>query len=657
MRKIFLFFLCFQFFIFSEYRYLLNLTCENKQLLETIKIASFNFITGKERYNDIKIIDDNGKECRILGVNFLKEEFEVFFEPTNSNNYKVLIGYSNKKKIYENFNSGTILIDDYLPPNSVKSGVWLWVEKSLSGIYSHTGIAGFSFHRVSFPTQFPINPDDKVVTYIFIEQENKPEEIMVEIVSRYRRHYYFSFGQDKINIKGISKEKIGELPEQGKWVKIEIPLNKIRERNLEGIGFYNDKGKVYWDLTSINEVSVKMKILKVENLISPITPYFNYKVEGPFKIKDKRMIILELDASCFLGDKYLWEIDGKNYHGQKLNLKLDCEKKEINLKLKVEKNKNYGEFSHKIFLDREKEIKTNFNILPFENFVYENEMLYIPVRIENISEVPICYNLIFQNNKREIYLLPGKENGKTINLSLNLEEEMKIKLYFYDIELTEKIIKVLNPNEKGYFTDGPFLKKNNFYIIFKVPEYKNIKKGEGFSKIIFIGDFPEDLIEFLKRKEVEVLSIKEEKYTNYLFTEFKFIQENLNKIEENSFVILFPFSKSLLRRHKLNEWEKVYDGISYLLSQKTSYIILVSPFPSYPYLEIYQPYREKIKRISERRDFYFLDLYKVFSEIQEGEKFFKLNEYVYKIFPDREGFEVILKEIEKIIKNEKGINN
>ncbi|MCM8784718.1 MAG: hypothetical protein NC827_07430 [Candidatus Omnitrophica bacterium] len=657
MKKICLIFYIFQFFIFSEYRYLLNLSCENEKFLRTIKIASFNFISGKEKYNVIKIVDDRGRECKILGVNFLKNEIEVFFNPTDSCNYKVFIGYDDKKKEYEQFRSGKILIDDYIPPDSIKSGAWLWVEKSLSGLYSHTGTSGFSFHRVSFRKQFSVNPDDKIVTYVFIEDDNV-EEIMVEVVSRYRKHYYFSFGQDKIDIKGINKEKIGELPEKGKWVKIEVPLLKIRERNLEGIGFYNDKGKVYWDLTSINEIPVKMKIVKAENLISPNTPYFNYEVEGPFKIKDKKIIVLKLDASCFSADRYLWEIDEKNYYGEKVNLKLYCEKKEIDLKLKAEKNKGYGEFSHKINIEEEKEINFNFNILPFESFIYEDEILYIPVRIENMSEIPVKYNLLFQSNNQELFLLPGKENGKTTNLSLNLKDEIKIKLYFYDIELAEKIIKVLSLDDKNYFIDGPFLRKENSYIIFKVPEYKNIKKEEKFSKIIFIGNFPEDLVEFLKEKGFEVLSIKEEKYTNFLFAEFKFIQENLNKIEkDNSFIILFPFLNSLLRRHKINEWEKVYDGILYLLSQKNSNIILCSPFPSYPYLEIFQPYREKIKKISEKRGFYFLDLYKIFSEIGEGERFFKLNEYVYKNFPDKEGFEIVLKEIEKIMKNEKGINN
>ncbi|MFN4227680.1 MAG: hypothetical protein ACK4F0_06025 [Candidatus Ratteibacteria bacterium] len=656
MRKVFFNFFILHFLLFSEYKYLLNLSCENKKLLDAAKVASFNFISGKERYNDIKIIDENGKECKILGVNFSKNEIEVFFEPTDTINYKVFIGYTDKKKEYERFRYGKILIDDYNPPDSIKSGIWVWVDKSLSGLYSHTGTSGFSFHRVSFSKQFPVNIDDKIITYVFIEDDNV-EEIMVEVVSRYRRHYYFSFGEDKIDIKGISKEKIGDLPEKGRWMKIEIPLLKVREKNIEGIGFYNDKGKVYWDLTSINEVPVKMKIVKVENLIFPNTPYFNYEVEGPFKIKDKKIVILKLDASCFLADRYSWEIDGENYYGQKLITELKGEKKEINVKLKVEKNKNYGEFSHKIIFDEVKEVNTNFNILPFESFIYNDEKIYIPIRIENISEVPIVYNLKFQKDKQELSLLPGRENGKTVTLSLNLEDEIKIKLYFYDIELAEKTIKILNPDENDYSIDGPFLRKNNSYIIFKVPEYKNIKKEKKFSKIIFVGDFPEEINYILKNKGFEVLSIKEDKYINYLFAEFKFIQKNLKRIENDSFVVLFPFLNSLLRRHKLNEWEKVYDGILYLLSQKTSYILLISPFPSYPYLEIFQPYRERIRKISERRDFYFLDLYKIFSEIEKGEKFFKLNEYVYKNFPDIDGFEVVLKEIEKIIENEESINN
>lgn len=655
MKKICLFFIMFQFFLFPEYRYLLNLSCENKKLLETLKIASFNFISGKEKYNDIRIIDENGKECEILGVNFFKNEMEVVFKSTDSINYRVYIGYSEKNKIYEKFKTGKILIDDYLLPDSIKSGVWVWTEKVLSGIYSHTGNSGFAFHRVNFQKQFPVTSDDKIITYLYIEEENTPEEIILEVISRYRKHYYFSFGRDVINIKGISKEKMSELPEKGKWVKLEIPLSKIKEKIIEGIGFYNDKGKVYWDMTSINEIPVKMKIQKIENLIAPNTPYFNYEIEGPFKIDDKKITFLKLDASYSSSDKYLWEIDKKIYTGEKITVKLEGEKKEINIKLKVEKDKLSGEFEHKIIPDEEKEIKTNFNILPFENFIYENEKLYIPVRVENLTEIPVKYNLVSQNNKEELYLFPGKENGKTINLSLNPENEIKIGLYFYDIKLKEKIIKLVDLNESNFLIDGPFLRKNDSYIIFKIPEYSNVKKEGKFSKMIFIGDFSPELIHFLNEKKIEVLNIKEEKYENYLFNEFKFIQEILDKIDNESLIVFFPFLNSLLRRHRIDEWGKVYDGILYLLSQKNSNIIITSPYPSYPYLEIFQPYREKIREISEKRNFYFLDLYKIFAE--NGERFFKLSDYVYKNLPDTEGLQIIINEIDKILENEKSTYN
>ncbi|MCS7179913.1 MAG: hypothetical protein NZ891_00970, partial [bacterium] len=224
MKRIFFIFYILQIFSFTaEYKYMINLSCENKNLIETVKLASFRFIVGKEKYNDIKIIDENGKECEVLGVDFLNNEMEIIFKPTNSINYKVFLGYSEKNKEYNKFKKGELLIDDYILPNSIKSGVWVWVEKPLNGIFSHTGNAGFSFHRISFPKQFPITSEDKVITYVFIEDENT-EEIMVEIISRYRRHYYFSFGKDNIKIKSIKKEKIGDLPERGKWVKIEIPL-------------------------------------------------------------------------------------------------------------------------------------------------------------------------------------------------------------------------------------------------------------------------------------------------------------------------------------------------------------------------------------------------------------------------------------------------
>ncbi|MCM8818863.1 MAG: hypothetical protein NC915_05260 [Candidatus Omnitrophica bacterium] len=653
MRKLFLFFLIFKIFLFSyDYQYSLDISYANKELLEVIKKGYFKFISGKTKVNDIKIIDENNNECEILGVNYLKNEIEVLFKPSDNLNYKVYLGYKEKSS-YKNFKKGQILIDDYLPPNAIKSGIWIWEQKSLSGIYSHTNKDGFSFHRANFAKQFPIVSDDKIVGFVYIEEGKPIKEIIVEVISRYRKHYYFSFGEDEIKIKGISKEKLGELPEKGKWVKIEIPLTKIREKNIEGLGFYNDSGKVYWDRFSINEVPVEFKIKKVINLKDRYIPYFNYEVEGPFKIKDKKITILKLDGSPSTLEEYLWEIDGKIFNNEKFEIIIEKDEKEIEVKLKNKKGKESAEFIHKINLGiyELKDININFDILPFENFVYENEIIYIPLRIENMSNIPLEIELNFLNEKNKISLFPGKDNGKTITVPINLSGNVEFLLLFKNIEIGRKTIVPISPLEKDYQIDGVFCKKNNSFLVFKIPEYLNLQKSQKNPKIYIIGDYPDSLPEIFEGKniKIEFFNLTEYQYVNYLLYEFKFIQEIIEKIEEDSYVVLFPFLNSLLRRHKIGQWSKVYEVIFYILTLKTSNIFIFSPYPSYPELNIFLPYRNKLKEIAEKRNLRFIDIYDIFGKIKDSERYFKINDYVYRNKPDKQGTLIIFDSLMQLI--------
>lgn len=663
MKKIILFLLFLSIFIFSEdYKHILTVECENLELLNKVRIASFKFITGGEKFNDVRILDENKKECEILSFSSYKNEIEVIFQPTDSLTYEIFIGSNSPAKSIKNLKKGEILIDDYLPPSSTKSGLWQWEKKSLSGIYSNTDKEGYSFHRVTFPFQYPVKPDDKIVSYIFIEKENAPEEIIVEIIARYRRHYYFSFGEDRIRWKGLNKTKLGEIPERGKWVKVEIPLVSIKEKNIEGIGFYHDKGKVYWDRISLNYVPVKMKIKKVFDITkNEFIPYPSCEIRGPYELKGNKFHILNLSPSISDYENLTFKIDGREVENL-TEIKIPYEKKEIELKLTGEKKGEKKEFGYKINLlpKKAEEIKINFNFLPFSNFVYENEVLYLPVRIENISNFPLNVEIVSQKNSK-YFLLPGKENGKTVVLDLFPKNNISVQLGIFGEIFKEKIIEILNPDEKcNFIDDGVFLRKNeDTYIVFRIPDYKNNQPLRNFSRIVLIGDFPLEIITVLKEKgfDLERYEINEEKFGNYLFSEFKGIREIIDKIKEDDFIIFFPFLSSLLRRHKIEDWVKVYDAILYLLHLKTSSILVISPFPSYPHPEIFLPYKENLKKIAQERDFLFLDIYEIFSEIPNSERYFKVNDYVFKNFPDKDGMEIIVEKILEIIKNEESFSN
>jgi len=637
MRKIIFFLLLTVSLIFSE-NVSFRIKVKNKEVAKIVGIAKARILTERKNFK-IEIYNKNRKKCRIVGVNRRKGTIDVFFTPDGSETYSLIL--EEGKVYYPGFKNGKIIIDDFVPPDSTKAGFWHWIKTSISGIYSHTDRNGFSFHRVSFPDEFLIKGNNKLVCFLYIDGEKSPDEILVEIGTRYRRSYFFSFGKDTLNWKGLNKINLGPLPEKNKWVKIEIPFSYLKENSLKAIGFYHNKGRVLWDRISIDDVAAECEVINCVKEKFSAAAYFNYEIEGPFEYKDKKFFSLKLDASPSSGENFVWSIDGKIYKDKKIKVFFN-ELKNPLVELNVEKNGEKDKIKHLFNISDipVEKVEIPVKIYPFSNFIEEGEKLFCPFRVENLSDVPLNLDILFNNQMEKVYLLPGKENGKNFTFPIEVNKNIyRFFIFACNVKINEKKIRIIEPSE-NFILSGPFLKDNEGnYLVLKVKDFEN-EKGKLLDNfdVVFIGDYPETFKKiFEKQLGKKITEIKEEKYyyKNRLLSEIKFIKESSKKIKNNDVVFFFPSFEAILRSF-LDEWEKGMKIIFSLIGERSQHIYFVFPYIT-PDKNV-SLFKKRIEKVCKEKKINFVDFSEIFGK--DWIKYYSISDKIFKPLPDEEGYKV-----------------
>jgi uncharacterized repeat protein (TIGR01451 family) len=162
-----------------------------------------------------------------------------------------------------------IWFDDVLPTGATAHGDtdvdWYWVDANpgaFSGTKSHQSRnfaqlnAPNSIHQHSFDgaTQtLPLNAGDKLFTYVFLDINNMPREIMLQWKDANGSGHRAYWGANNINlgIDGkINRRYMGPLPKAGQWVRLEVPASAVglEGSTLDGMAFILDGGRATWDL-------------------------------------------------------------------------------------------------------------------------------------------------------------------------------------------------------------------------------------------------------------------------------------------------------------------------------------------------------------------------------------------------------------------------
>jgi uncharacterized protein YegL len=156
----------------------------------------------------------------------------------------------------------TVWVDDSLPRGATPSGDWYWVDSNpaaIMGGVSHqskiTGHSGPPYPEANYGHSFegataklPINVGDKLFTYVFLDPNNVPNEIMLQWNDGTWEHRAY-WGADNISSEGPARSFMGALPPSGQWVRLEVPASWVglEGKTLNGMAFRVEGGRATWD--------------------------------------------------------------------------------------------------------------------------------------------------------------------------------------------------------------------------------------------------------------------------------------------------------------------------------------------------------------------------------------------------------------------------
>ena len=161
-----------------------------------------------------------------------------------------------------------IYVDDSSPAGADINGTdgahsWQWVTAEHGPVYrskqSHTQTAtGLGQHSFSGANpDLQIKEGDKIFTYIFLDPDNPPEEVMLQFKDHDWEHRAY-WGSNQIqwgHDNSASRLSMGPLPPLGKWVRLEVDPQAIGftpGTRINGWAFTQFDGTVYWDASGVH---------------------------------------------------------------------------------------------------------------------------------------------------------------------------------------------------------------------------------------------------------------------------------------------------------------------------------------------------------------------------------------------------------------------
>jgi hypothetical protein len=166
-------------------------------------------------------------------------------------------------------NSPTVIwVDDTLPtgaaPGADGGDTWNWVSTPTPtrGTKAHQSAisAGFHEHFFNYATAtMDVAAGDTLFADVYLDPANVPSQVMLMWNDGTWEHRAY-WGANQIiygNDGTASRRKIGELPQAGQWVRLEVPASamNLEGRTLIGMGFALYGGRATWDSAGKSNVS------------------------------------------------------------------------------------------------------------------------------------------------------------------------------------------------------------------------------------------------------------------------------------------------------------------------------------------------------------------------------------------------------------------
>jgi hypothetical protein len=161
-----------------------------------------------------------------------------------------------------------VWVEDSVPAGTTNvSNGWNWVASNpapVSGASSHQTLVttGADQHFFTGATNtLTVNTGDKLFTYVYLDPQNPPSEIMLQWYENNSWEHRAYWGANLITSTGIdgmdSRRYMGALPPTGQWWRLEVPASQVglEGRTLSGMAFTLFNGRVTWDRSGKNAQS------------------------------------------------------------------------------------------------------------------------------------------------------------------------------------------------------------------------------------------------------------------------------------------------------------------------------------------------------------------------------------------------------------------
>ncbi|MEO8495562.1 MAG: hypothetical protein ABI614_10870 [Planctomycetota bacterium] len=170
---------------------------------------------------------------------------------------------------------------DEMPKGANKQGDWQ-LDEQLSGSRGHTNPPNAGAHLHGFenaPIPFELLAGENLFAYIYLDPAQMPESIMLKFHDGTNWEHRAFWGADKIGegtLDTPSRHRVGDLPEGGKLVRLEVPASAVdmEGKSIRGISFAMFGGKAVWGATgSLPQAKKRVTefVVKESFLLTPLS--------------------------------------------------------------------------------------------------------------------------------------------------------------------------------------------------------------------------------------------------------------------------------------------------------------------------------------------------------------------------------------------------
>ena len=340
--------------------YRLKVRVTTPELADYTQMARLHVNLGPQAAQDcadVRVLDDKGREqpWRLLSATSTRDLVILFRTVKGVRDYTLLFGKANAERpsYGVRWPLGKTVIDDFLPPKAYIHGLWSWVKTPvLSGVYAHTSPVTdrFNYHGTSEIRGVYLAENTRLTQYVMLDEKHPPAQIVLRLVFEksagaqvWDRKDHINLFWGERNIKQLTGQsiKVGPLPAPGKWQRLSVRIGDLLRKanfrwqngqipNLFGLEFCTDKGRAWWDVTTVHKASsadevaggmpAETEILGLSRTSTAVKPTFVYQRPTAFKLTgtERVLSVVRFFPTASAGTKCRWDFgDGTTAEGMR----------------------------------------------------------------------------------------------------------------------------------------------------------------------------------------------------------------------------------------------------------------------------------------------------------------------------------------------------